>query len=68
MTDEVHENDFLALYGSLRQEFEEHYYLNLPDALEYVEDCLIPGTLYDLGNYPGVKIKDDVEKDDEVVG
>lgn len=43
----------LVLYGSLRRGLPAFRRLGLQHALEFVGPCVVRGTLYDLGDYPG---------------
>jgi gamma-glutamylcyclotransferase (GGCT)/AIG2-like uncharacterized protein YtfP len=43
----------IVLYGTLRAGHKAHARLNLRMALTYVGKCVLEGTLYDLGRYPG---------------
>ncbi len=58
-------NDYLFVYGTLRND----YHLKLKDRiakeLEYIGKAKVEGSLYDLGKYPGA-IKDN--KNNEVIG
>jgi len=54
---------FLALYGSLRAGEAAHGRLRLGAGLRLVGPCVIPGALYDLGDYPAL-----LAEDGEVVG
>lgn len=47
-------DDFLVLYGSLGKREPKHTELGLDKSLEYLGDREIHGTLYDLGEYPGL--------------
>jgi gamma-glutamylcyclotransferase (GGCT)/AIG2-like uncharacterized protein YtfP len=48
-------HDYIALYGSLREGQKAYSQLGLEEALERVGECSIAGSLYDLGEYPGLK-------------
>ena len=43
----------IVLYGTLRAGYPAHARLRLRAALTYVGKCILPGSLYDLGRYPG---------------
>lgn len=45
--------DLLATYGTLLRPFGMQERLGVAEALSFVSPCVIPGTLYDLGRYPG---------------
>jgi len=50
----VREGDLLAVYGLLRKGESGFARFGLAQAFEHVGPCLIPGKLYDLGDYPGL--------------
>jgi gamma-glutamylcyclotransferase (GGCT)/AIG2-like uncharacterized protein YtfP len=45
----------LATYGTLLRPFGMHERLGVDDALAFIAPCVLPGTLYDLGRYPGAR-------------
>lgn len=45
----------LATYGTLLRTFGLHDRLGVANALAFEGPCVIPGTLYDLGRYPGAR-------------
>lgn len=45
-------DDFLLVYGSLMRGQPYRRQLNLEDSLKFVGIRMVPGTLYDLGDYP----------------
>ena len=51
----------LATYGTLLRTFGLHDRLGVADALTFVQPCVLPGTLYDLGRYPGARPLSDNE-------
>ena len=54
---------YIAVYGTLRpMERAGEMMANLPDIF-HVTDCVIPGRIYNLGAYPGLK-----EEEGEVLG
>ena len=47
--------DHIVFYGTLMQGFGVQERMGVKESLEYMGPCEIPGTLYDLGAYPGLK-------------
>jgi gamma-glutamylcyclotransferase (GGCT)/AIG2-like uncharacterized protein YtfP len=47
--------EFVAVYGSLMRGCVNHARAGM-DALDFVAECSIPGRLYDLGEFPGLKL------------
>lgn len=58
-------DELIAFYGSLRREHGLLDRLGVADKLEYLGPCKIPGQLYDLGEYPGLKETPEGEVDAE---
>ena len=56
----------VAFYGTLMRGFENHARTGVSD-LAFLGECLIPGTLYDLGEFPGLKLDESHAGDDEFV-
>lgn len=56
---DCNKKDYLALYGSLMRGFGEVEKISTIQKLEYKGSCNIPGSLYDLGEYPGLVPDDD---------
>jgi gamma-glutamylcyclotransferase (GGCT)/AIG2-like uncharacterized protein YtfP len=52
-------SDFVFLYGSLMRGFESHEGLDLPGRAEFAGEAHCKGTLYDLGEYPGMTLEGD---------
>jgi len=48
--------DTIAFYGTLMRGMGALESLGLEATLTYTGDCTLPGTLYDLGSYPGLKL------------
>ena len=48
-------HELIAFYGSLMREHGLLHRLGVAEKLEYLGPCKIPGHLYDLGDYPGLK-------------
>lgn len=46
---------YLAFYGSLMRTFDTQTHLKIKHQLTFVQSCRLFGTLYDLGEYPGLK-------------
>lgn len=53
---------FLAVYGTLKRNCANHDRL-LECGCQYQRDCLIPGRLYDVGAYPGLKLPESSDKE-----
>ena len=47
-------DEYLLLYGSLCRNQKDHETLGLNYALEFIDECILKGALYDLGEYPGL--------------
>lgn len=45
---------YFAFYGSLMRTFDTQTNLNIRHQLQFVQVCTLHGTLYDLGEYPGL--------------
>lgn len=52
-------SDFVFLYGSLMRGFEDHESMDLPSRTEFAGEAHCKGTLYDLGDYPGMTLEGD---------
>lgn len=52
---EPHVGDRVALYGSLMRGLGAMDELGISDRLGYVGPCIVPGQLFDLGLYPGMR-------------
>lgn len=50
----MNEGDLLAVYGLLRKGEVGFARFGLARAFEHVGSCVIPGRLFDLGDYPGL--------------
>jgi len=50
----------LAVYGTLKRGCANHDLL-LAEGCQYQRDCLIPGRLYDLDAYPGLKLPESIQ-------
>lgn len=49
------DEDRIAFYGLLLTGLRAEAMPHLPDALRFERECRIPGVLYDLGGYPGLR-------------
>lgn len=52
----------IAFYGSLMQHFEKQKQLKVTHQLQYLQDCVIHGRLYDLDQYPGLVLGEGLVK------
>lgn len=50
-------SEFIFLYGGLMRGFEMHESLNLDSVTEFLGEARCRGTLYDLGEYPGMTLE-----------
>jgi gamma-glutamylcyclotransferase (GGCT)/AIG2-like uncharacterized protein YtfP len=50
-------SEYVFLYGSLMRGFEMHDSLDLPSMTEFAGEAHCQGTLYDLGEYPGMTLE-----------
>ena len=50
-------SEFVFLYGSLMRGFESHETVDIPSRAEFAGEAHCVGTLYDLGDYPGMTLE-----------
>ncbi|MFB6283159.1 MAG: gamma-glutamylcyclotransferase [Halobacteria archaeon] len=52
--------EYIANYGTLKREYirklDDAVYNQVKNKLRYLGTCYIPGRLYEVGNYPGLKL------------
>lgn len=53
-SDDVRPGDLFAFYGSLRRGLPTLVRLGIAKRLHHLSDCIISGTLFDLGDFPGL--------------
>lgn len=58
---QAHKEEYVLVYGTLKQGYSNFSALELDDKLEYIAELTILGELYDLGSYPGM-----IEGEDKV--
>ncbi len=46
--------NYLAVYGTLKREFDLPIMKKVESALSYEQECVIPGKIYDYGRYPAL--------------
>jgi gamma-glutamylcyclotransferase (GGCT)/AIG2-like uncharacterized protein YtfP len=52
-------SELILVYGSLMRGFESHESMDLPARADFAGDAHCVGTLYDLGDYPGMTFEGD---------
>lgn len=65
------EEDYVMIYGTLMEGYDGYKELSLGDYMTKIGECTVRGSLYDLGDYPGLILQDksssDMEKESEYV-
>lgn len=57
------DEEYIMIYGTLMRDYDAHEELSLTDHLTYLDECTVNGKLYDLGEYPGLILRNGMDPD-----